>query len=163
MNVRTIGDLRAFPLDLLERMFGAPGRDLHERCRGRDTRPVDPREVPLGVSRETAFPEPVTDPAAVESMLYRTGGLIDAMLAGSHANDAVLAALEEFAIEASILKVASSEMIDFAVDENVQIHGGNGYTTEFQIERDLRDAIGARIYSGTSEIQRTIIARRMGL
>jgi hypothetical protein len=45
----------------------------------------------------------------------------------------------------------------------VQIHGGYGYTTEFEIERALRDAVGGRIYSGTSEIQRRIIARRLGL
>ncbi len=64
---------------------------------------------------------------AIEAMLYRTAGLIDGMLQGSHAGDAVLAALEEFAIEASILKVAASEMLDFVLDENIQIHGGNGF------------------------------------
>ena len=47
----------------------------------------------------------------------------------------MLAALEEFAIEASILKVASSEMIDFVVDENVQIHGGNGFVHDYPAER----------------------------
>ena len=70
MNVRTIGDLRAFPMELLERIFGAPGRQLYERCRGRDTRPVEAREVPRSITRETAFHDPVTDPAEVESMLY---------------------------------------------------------------------------------------------
>ena len=55
-------------------------------------------------------------------MLYRTAGLIDGAVHGSHAPDAVLSALEEFAIEASALKVASSEMLDYVVDENVQIH-----------------------------------------
>ena len=94
---------------------------------------------------------------AVESMLYRTGGLIDAMLQGSHANDAVLGALEEFAIEASILKVASSEMIDFAVDENVQIHGGNGFVRDYPAERHYRDARVNRIFEGTNEINRMLI------
>jgi alkylation response protein AidB-like acyl-CoA dehydrogenase len=94
---------------------------------------------------------------AVESMLYRTGGLIDGMLAGSHANDAVLGALEEFAIEASILKVASSEMIDYAVDENVQIHGGNGFVRDYPAERHYRDARVNRIFEGTSEINRMLI------
>ncbi|HEX6974178.1 MAG TPA: acyl-CoA dehydrogenase family protein [Vicinamibacterales bacterium] len=94
---------------------------------------------------------------AVESMLYRTGGLIDGMLQGNHANDAVLAALEEFAIEASILKVASSEMIDYAVDENVQIHGGNGFVRDYTAERHYRDARVNRIFEGTNEINRMLI------
>ena len=70
LNVRTIGDLRAFPAEVLERMFGAPGRALYERCRGRDTRAVEAREVPHSISRETAFHEPVSDPRTMESMLY---------------------------------------------------------------------------------------------
>ena len=45
----------------------------------------------------------------------------------------------------------------------VQVHGGYGYTTEFELERDVRDAVAGRIYSGTSEIQRQVIARSMGL
>jgi alkylation response protein AidB-like acyl-CoA dehydrogenase len=94
---------------------------------------------------------------AVESMLYRTAGLIDAMLQGSHANHDVLAALEEFAVEASILKVSSSEMIDFAVDENVQIHGGNGFVHDYPAERHYRDARVNRIFEGTNEINRMLI------
>jgi len=70
VNVATIGDLRAFPAEVLAGMFGAPGRALYERCRGRDTRPVEGREIPRSVSRETAFHEPVTDPARLEGMLY---------------------------------------------------------------------------------------------
>jgi DNA polymerase IV len=70
LNVKTIGDLRAFPAETLVRMFGAPGRALHERARGRDTRPVEAREIPESVSRETAFHEPEADPRRVEGMLY---------------------------------------------------------------------------------------------
>ncbi|MCA1649778.1 MAG: acyl-CoA dehydrogenase, partial [Acidobacteria bacterium] len=90
-------------------------------------------------------------------MLYRTAGLIDGMLQGSHANDAVLGSLEEFAIEASILKVASSEMIDYCVDENVQIHGGNGFVRDYPAERHFRDARVNRIFEGTNEINRLLI------
>jgi DNA polymerase-4 len=70
LDIRTIGDLRALPAGMLEHLFGAPGRALYERARGRDTRAVDAREIPLSVSRETAFHVPTTDPGEITSMLY---------------------------------------------------------------------------------------------
>jgi hypothetical protein len=79
------------------------------------------------------------------------------MLQGSHESGAVLAALEELAVEASILKVSASEMLDFVLDENIQIHGGNGFVRDYPAERHYRDARVNRIFEGTNEINRLLV------
>src|SRR3954465_10383692 len=98
---------------------------------------------------------------AIESLLYRTAGLVDARIdATPHdANDgsAALAAFEEYAVEASIAKVAGSEALNYVLDENIQIHGGNGYVHDYPAERHVRDARVNRIFEGTNEINRLLI------
>jgi alkylation response protein AidB-like acyl-CoA dehydrogenase len=95
---------------------------------------------------------------ALESLVYRTAGLIDATLAQTaHSGTAVAAAFEEFAVEASIAKVAGSETLDYVLDENVQIHGGNGFVADYSAERYFRDARVNRIFEGTNEINRMLI------
>jgi DNA polymerase-4 len=74
MNVRTAGEMQALPGEALERLFGAPGRLLFERCRGRDTAVVSEREVPLSISRETSFHRDTADRAEIEGMLEYLAG-----------------------------------------------------------------------------------------
>ena len=69
MNLRTIGELRVLPVGALAALFGAPGRLLYERCRGRDTAPVVSREIPLSIGRETSFHQDTADPREIEGML----------------------------------------------------------------------------------------------
>src|SRR5215813_9191277 len=98
-----------------------------------------------------------------DAMVYRTLGDVDRALETVEVteSDKVLKAIESFAIECSINKVWTSETLAYVVDEALQVYGGYGYSSEFPAERAYRDARITRIYEGTNEINRLIIANRL--
>lgn len=98
-----------------------------------------------------------------DALVWRTLGAVDRALETVDANDPMqaLKAIEQYAVECSIIKVWSSEALAFVVDETVQVYGGYGYSKDYPAEQAYRDARITRIYEGTNEINRMIIPTRL--
>jgi alkylation response protein AidB-like acyl-CoA dehydrogenase len=123
----------------------------------------------------TAFGHPITDfglvrhklgemairAYAAEAMVYRTAGMIDKNLEGAGDAAAALKRIEEYDVECSMVKVWTSEMLNYVVDETVQIFGGAGFVEDYPAERYWRDARVNRIFEGTNEINRLLVPGRL--
>jgi hypothetical protein len=119
------------------------------------------RIVDFGMIRRK-IGQAAADIYAVESAIYRAGGAIDALAnQGGRSGEAKLAALQDFALECSIAKIAGSELLGRVADEALQMFGGYGFLEEYPAAKYLRDARIARIYEGTNEINRSVMPRTL--
>jgi alkylation response protein AidB-like acyl-CoA dehydrogenase len=96
-----------------------------------------------------------------DAVVYRTAGLIDRNLAGVQGAAEALKRIEEYDVECSMVKVWCSEMLDYCVDQTVQLFGGAGYVEDYPAERFWRDARVNRIFEGTNEINRLLVPGRL--